>query len=186
MDYTVCGILQARILEWLAIPSSRGSSQPRDQTQVSAMLADSLPAEPQGKPKNTGVGSLFLLQWIFPTQELNQGLPVLQVVFFFTNWAMRKGKKRRGWQRMRWLDNITDSKDVSLSKLREMVKNREAWHVAVHGVTKSLTQLSDWTTNNNISNYVRNSILILWSCSNLQIHLVFLSATFLLKTTIAN
>ena len=44
---------------------------------------------------------------------------------------------------MRWLDSITDSKDVSLSKLREMVKNREAWHVAVHGVTKSLTQLSD-------------------------------------------
>jgi len=56
MDYTVHGILQARILEWVAFPFSRGSSQPKDQTQVSHMQADSLPAEPQGKPKNTPVG----------------------------------------------------------------------------------------------------------------------------------
>ena len=50
MDYTVHGILQARILELVAVPFSRGSSQPRDQTQVSALEADSVPAEPQGKP----------------------------------------------------------------------------------------------------------------------------------------
>ena len=72
MDYTVHGIFQARILEWVAIPFSRGSSQPRDQTQV--LQADSLPAEPERKTKNTGVGSLSLLQGIFLTQELNQGL----------------------------------------------------------------------------------------------------------------
>ena len=81
MDYIVHGILQARILEWVAFSFSRGSSQPRNRTHVSTLQADSLPAEPQGEPNNIGVGSLSLLQWIFLTQESKQG-------FLYCRWIL--------------------------------------------------------------------------------------------------
>ena len=100
MDYTVHGILQARILEWVAFPFSRGSSKSRDRTQVSHIAGDSLPAESPGKPKNTGVGSLPFSSG--SSQPRNWSRVSCIAHGFFTNWAIREAYVML-WQNRKWI-----------------------------------------------------------------------------------
>ena len=77
-----------------------------------------------------------------------------------------EGRRRRGQQRMRWLDGIIDSMDMSLSKLQKMVKDREGWHDTVHGVAKSRTWLSNWTTRFSWLFFQGESVLLFHGCSH--------------------
>ena len=83
-----------------------------------------------------------------------------------------KGRRRRRWQRLRWMDGITDSMNMSLSKTWEMVKDRESWHAAVHEVAKSQTQLSEWTTTADIFVERKKSLPLL--CLSSQLFLLSL------------
>ena len=79
---------------------------------------------------------------------------LMQIANFLEKTVMLvKTEGRRGWQRMRRLDGITGSMDMNLGKIQEMLRDREAWHVAVHRVTKNQTQLGDWTTTNTLKDW---------------------------------
>ena len=92
-------ILQARILEWVAMPSSMGSSQPRDQPRSPTLQVDSLPSEPPGKPKNTGVGSLSLLQGYPPDSESETGVSCI-TGRFSTSGATREVELPQIWKKL--------------------------------------------------------------------------------------
>ena len=104
----VHGILQARILEWVAMPSSRGSSWPGIEIRYPTLQADSLPSEPPGKPKNAEAGSLSLLQGIFLTQELNQGLLLYRQILYQLSyqgspkWVLSQNQRDFTGSRVEW------------------------------------------------------------------------------------
>ena len=145
---SVHGILQARILEWVAIPFSRGSSQPRDWTQVSRIAGGFLPTEPKGKPKKTGVGSLSLLQGIFLAQGSNPGLPQgRQILYHLSHQGstvallvMAKNWEKILYQLMNELNNVI-CPSIMLRSITLIEKNRYKDHIWYKSIYMILSKM---------------------------------------------
>ena len=103
------GILYTTILKWVAVLFSREPSHPRDWTQVSHIVGRFFTAKPQGKPKNTGMSSLSLLQRIFPAQEYEPGSPCI-AGRYFTNWAVREAPLRYDLNQTPYFYNVINRK----------------------------------------------------------------------------
>ena len=146
-DSSVHGIFQARILEWVTVFSSRGSSWPRDWTCiscVSCIVGIFFTAEPWDPGFSlTSLEQYLRVIWDAVSQAWSPQFCLMNK----NSLGKIEGRRRSGEQRIRWLGGITDSMEMSSNKLREIMKDREAWDAAVHGITNSATWLSNWTMN---------------------------------------